>query len=182
MLTINLLPSQERKIVEFAKTRRVMAFLAILASTLFLFASSLLLPSFLPLYFERRELERSLVLERMASAALKVDETVVRIRALQSVISTAKNSLSAPLKASFILDSILERLGNAITLTKLTVLKEDTIFLTGSAKTRRDLLNFEKMLRDSGQFQDISSPISNIIRDVDISFSIQGKIKPASAL
>lgn len=182
MLTINLLPSEEKKFVKLEETRRIILFFMGGLVIMFVIGSVFLSPSFLPLYLERKELERSLRLEEEARAALKVDEVFGRIRRFESAISSVRNFARVSPRASEILEELLAYAGSSILLDNVTVKKGGETILTGRAVARRDLLQFEKNLRDSGKFQEISSPLSNIVRETNINFTLQGKLKPAYGL
>ncbi len=182
MLTINLLPPEERKFVRYKEMRRIILFFAGGLVAVFVIGSVLISPSFLPLYLERRELERSLRLEEEAGRALKVNETFERIRRLESVISRVRNFARTPPRASEILEELSVLAGSSITLDNVTIKKGGETILTGMAPGRRDLLQFEKNLRDSDKFQEISSPLSNIVRETNVNFTLQGKLKPAYGL
>jgi hypothetical protein len=49
--------------------------------------------------------------------------------------------------------------------------------VSGIAQTREDLVGFVKKLQDSGFFSDVVSPISDLAKDKDISFSINLNVK-----
>lgn len=182
MLTINLLPTEEKKIVKLEETRRLILFFAGGLVGVFIIGSALLSPSFLPLYLERSELERSLRLEEEARAALKVDEVFGRIHRFESAISSVRNFTRVSPRASEILEELLAHAGSGIALDNVTVKKGGETVLTGMAQGRRDLLQFEKNLRDSDKFQEISSPLSNIVRETNINFTLQGRLKPVHGL
>lgn len=181
MLTTNLLPYQEKKFIEREKIRRVVRYFALLLSLIFLLGAILLLPAFLPVFFEKRELERSLLIEKNASAELGVDDSLKRVRHLKSVLSSIRLQAAKPLTASAFLRELRQTPESGIVISSLVIKKSGEIVLSGNARTRRDLLDLEKRLRESGLFQEISSPLSNIIRETDVSFTIQGKINPKYA-
>lgn len=182
MLTTNLLPIDDKKLVRLEEARRLILFFAGGLVVVFVVGSILLSPSFLPLFLERKELERSLRLEEEAGRALRVAGTMARLRDLRSAISSVKLFLGRSGGASKILEEFWQQSRDGISLSNVTLKKSGEAILTGTAQKRSDLLRFEKNLRDSGKFQDLSSPFSNIVRESNINFTLQGKLKPAFGL
>lgn len=182
MLTTNLLPANSRRALWFEEVRQIIIFFAAGTIIILLIASSLLLPSYLPLFLERKELERKFMLEEEALQRLKVQETIVKIRSVKAAIVSLKNFVNTSGRASAILTSLLGKAGQNITITIATVRSSSEVSFRGIARTRQDLLSFEAALRNSGRFQDIASPLSNIIQETNISFVIEGKLKPAFGL
>lgn len=182
MLTTNLLPTEDKKLVRLEEARRLILFFAGGLVVVFVVSSILLSPSFLPLFFERKELERSLRLEEEAGRALGVAGARTRLSDLRAVISSVKLFVSGTAGASQILEEFWQQSRDGVQLSNVTLKKSGEAILTGTAQKRSDLLRFEKNLRDSGKFQDLSSPFSNIVREANINFTLQGKLKPAFGL
>lgn len=183
MLATNLLPPERKKLIEWEMTRRLSLFLALGFSLVFLAGAVLLLPSFVLLYFEERSLEDAAVLEKQASTDLRVDEVFSRAQAVRSALSLVSTAVSEGPRASKIIEEFSEDAGAAgITLTSLVSKKDGSITLVGIAPGRRDLLDFEKRLRDSGKFQEINYPLSSILPGTNIKFTFQGKLKPPHGL
>jgi len=139
---------------------------------------SLFFPSFLPLFIQRRTFERTLAVEEEASARLKIDQTVLRISNIHPTLASIHDLAKTPFGFSEILDGFFQNAGEGIKLSSITLRRQGDIALMGVAKTRRHLLDFEKKLRNSGYFQEISSPLSNITREENINFTIGGKLNP----
>lgn len=178
MLTTNLLPLQEKKSIEREKTRRAVRYFAYLLSLIFWLGSILLLPAFLPAFFEEKEFLRSLFIEKNASEELRVEDSLDRARRIKTILSSLRARAATPRSISSFFEGIRREAGESIMISTFSVKKDGAVFIAGSARTRRDLLDFEQRLRDSGRFLEISSPLSNLIREADVNFSIQGKLKP----
>src|SRR3989344_8525575 len=103
MLSINLLPVREKNIILLEDARRIIRFFAILFSGVLVIGTSLLTPSYFPLAFERRELERSLAFGEEASKTFEVD----KIKNLANLVGLSLDSVrkysSGTEKASSIL-------------------------------------------------------------------------------
>jgi len=177
MLTINLLPPQQKKAVRLEEWRRLMRFFCFGAMAALAIGTILTLPSYLPLLLRRNELARSLLLEEDAAKRMAVRSTQERIRATRALIdSVGASALDAP-RASPLFE---EWAGDThtVTILNLAVRKNGDVLLNGHAASRRDLLNFEKTLRESGRFQEIAFPLSNIVREANITFTMRGVLKP----
>lgn len=176
MLTTNLLPHKEKRMIQLEEARRTVRVLTVGTVVMFLVGSVFLLPSYLPLALEEGELARLLTLEEQASRALGVDAINVELRNVQSRVRSLQAFLSEPQRASVLLAGFLET-GTGVNVVSLNLKQDGSFSVNGVAATRRDLLDFEKALRDSGRFETLSSPLSNITRESRITFVIQGKLK-----
>ncbi|MBI2122465.1 MAG: hypothetical protein HYT98_05130 [Candidatus Sungbacteria bacterium] len=182
MLTINLLPSAEKEGVWHEETQRIIRFFTTGILSACALAIVLIFPIYFSLLLEERELERSLNVEEAASRNLNIDAELQKIRTAENRIKLIRDFISTPATASTMLEKFFENTGSGITLISLTVKKQGDVAITGIATTRRNLLRFEKTLRDASMFQDISFPISNIVRETNINFTMQGKLKPPYTL
>lgn len=177
MFNSNLLPGVEKKEVKREETRRIITFFSLGTAVMFLLASVLLLPSYLPLFSQRQELERSLDLERQISSALGVTENLGTVIAVRRTLASVRDFLDAPRSTSGTMQWFFDQAGADVALQSLSLREGGLVSIGGVAKTRRALLDFEKKLRESGRFQDIASPLSNIIQEANINFTMQGKMK-----
>ena len=176
MLNINLLPIAERKSIRLEQWRRFLIFFTILASVVLVFGSVLLFPAFLPMFFEQRELQKFLKIEEENYKKLKIDQALTEIKSLKSRLATIKNFVSSPAAASPILEEVMQIAGAGVNIRQVSVSGSGTISISGTAMGRRELLIFEEALKSSPRFEQISSPLSDIIRGA-ASFTIQGHLK-----
>lgn len=181
MLTINLLPAEEKKLLVIEEWRRIAQFFGIGIAGVLLAGIAIFLPSYVRLFLHAQDLERALRFEEEASKELKVQETIVRARDVRTVFDSVRIFLNDGARGSPTLEFFF-RDTPGITVLSIGVHKDGVIALTGFAGSRRNLLDFEKMLRDSGRFQELSFPLSNIVRESNIHFSIQGKLKSSYGL
>ena len=177
MLNTNLLPKEEKRLMWFEEVRRIVVFFTILTTIVFIIGSSLLLPSYFVFFLQQQEFARLVKAEEEASLGLKVSETLLASKKVSSSMAVLKEFLSGPQKATTIFESLLEIITPPLVITGIEVKNTGEATLTGIAAARLELLNFEKRLRDSGLFQEISFPISNIVREANIDFVMRGKIK-----
>lgn len=178
MLTANLLPPVEKKILALERTQRTIRFFAVLFGAIFIIGVLLVLPSYFTLTLEAKELLRSLVVEEAASRELALDSVFNRASDIHKTMVAIRGSGETSRKSSERLDDFFLVKSEVISITTLNIRKDGNFSISGVAETRRSLLDFEGALRDSGKFQDISSPFSNIIPERNIHFTLQGKYKP----
>ena len=181
MLTTTLLPQSYKDTLNREHARRMIQFLALGFSCVLILGSVFLLPSYFTLTLVRTEAERALAIEESAAEAFRVRERMAEVEALRVNIEALNAFVKKPKTASDTLMLFLTpRPGIAIT--QLVIAPGGKVTLRGNAATRRELLNFEAALRTEGALQELSSPLSNIIRETAITFSIEGTLKSPYAL
>lgn len=176
MLTINLIPTQEKKNLRLEVARRIIILLTEWLIIFLSIASILLLPSYFPLFLEYRELKRQAEIEEEASRQLKISEFKSESRKIQRDIESIKSASARRSKISEIVNSLLKET-EGIAISELIIQKQENIIINGQAATRRDLLDFEKKLRNISEIRNISTPLSNIVKETNINFTTQGKLK-----
>lgn len=182
MLSTNLLPHEEKRTLWFEETRRMVFLFLVILVFIFLVGVPLLLPSYIPIAIQQNNLRKQLAFEEAASKQLRVGETVVEVQAVRHLLASVRATASEHDRAGKILNQFLEVSGAAVVVQSLSIKQGGAVQITGLARTRRDLLQFESSLRDGGMLQEISLPLSNIIRETDVSFSMQGKLKSQFSL
>lgn len=182
MLTINLLSPAEKKWVWYEEVRRIVRFFAVGIALACILAAILLFPARLSLSLEKQELKRSLRIEEEASQSLNINAESQKIQEMKTRIRLIRDFASTPPTASPLLKNFFANTDEGIMLSSLTVKKQGDVVITGNAATRRDLLRFEKTLRDANLFQELAFPLSNIVRETNINFTMQGKLKSPHTL
>lgn len=177
MLSTNLLPAEEKQTVHLEEMRRTIVFLTGLAVLVFAAGFIFLAPPFLAVRLAERELIRLLAVEDEAVSHEEVRGTIVAARIMREAIAEARALAAEAPRSSAILERLLTS-GEGIRVTSLIIRKDGTMGLSGHAATRAELLDFEERLRASDRFHEITFPLSNIVRERDIEFSMQGKLKP----
>jgi len=176
MLHANLLPEKEKKSITLEKSFRIIKFFGIFISGILIIGITLLAPSYLPLYFQNHEFQHLLLVQQEMTKKIdegKIMSDVLRTQAIiTSLRQTADNSSS-------MLDmfNLLTAQYVGIVVSEFTINEQAGITINGNAITRNDLLAFEQRLRDSSRFQDIASPLANIIQETNINFNLKGTLK-----
>lgn len=182
MLTTNLLPIEEKKLVRFEQDRRLVKFFGISATTIALVGAILLLPSYVLLLSYHKNLEQTLELGEAAAEKLQASELLAAAHTRETMIKDARAYLMRPPRAFALLDSFTPSDAPGVSVNSFMVQSGNMILINGFAASRHDLLNFEKKIRDANILQNLSFPVSNIVRSKDINFTMQGKLKPEHGL
>lgn len=181
MLTANLLPPEEKERVEREETSRLVVFFTTGIIIILAAGSILLLPSYMPLFLEGRELDRALVIEKETAQHLNIQSFAEEIRKTKTFIRTLSSLLEKESRASWLMEKIFSY-ADGVSIQSLQIEKNGNLSLRGRAATRQSLLAFERSLRESGFIDTISLPLSQIIRETDISFSLSGILKEDNGL
>ncbi|TSC78228.1 MAG: hypothetical protein G01um101433_345 [Parcubacteria group bacterium Gr01-1014_33] len=183
MLTTNLLPQEEKKAPRFEELTKIASFFGFTGLLVFICGIALLLPSYIPLLFEKSALERALKIEESAAQELKSDELSREAGEARALLKSTKDAFSRAPAASVLLTQFFDKAARArITIEMLSISKSGQVTMNGFAPTRRNLLEFERILRESGSLQEVVVPLSNIILETDIAFTFRGTLAKNSSL
>lgn len=75
-----------------------------------------------------------------------------------------------------VFEKITEIIPSNIQIFSLQIEQDGSFVIIGNAKTREDVLEFGKRLKNSHDFSDIQTPLDNLIKSDDIDFKLSGKI------
>ena len=181
MFHANLLPDEEKKIVTLEQWLRVITFFGVAINGILVIGITMLAPAYLPLYFQNRELERAFSIQQQAARQVNAEQIVRSAAHIQAVIASLHQATDRPSGALAIFD-LFAAPPSGVVITAFSVDKGATVSLVGNATTRNNLLMFEQNLRDSSRFQDITSPLTNIIQETNITFTFKATLKPGYAL
>lgn len=177
MIEINLLPPQQIKAREEKKYFRKIIASFLLLFIILIISSCLLfvLKNTLALYINSQKDELfSLNNYFNQEKNKKIEQDVENINKILSRISTIEKNKTDWSKILFELVKITP---NDVSFVNLKISEEDKkIEIIGLAKTRESLLTFQDNLEKSEYFENITSPISNIISPTNINFSIDAKL------
>lgn len=174
---INLLPNSKKQVVRAEYRRRV----AVVALSLFLaasfFAFLFLVPSYLLSYLKLVSLE-----ERAALFKKSIEEETAakELARLETELSLLRVGETAPSASAFI-EAVVKEKGAAVRLKQISYErrgKTAKFDVSGSAATRASLIAFVDRLKARNEFEDVYSPISNLVKDKDITFTVQISIAP----
>ena len=179
---INLLPYDEREAVEKERIRRFVIVASLSVSFILAAGIVLMLPSYLKLTFERESLDRGIASEIKASGAGPTEGFKIALGDLNKKIAILDGAKKGATDVTHIIEGVLKARPAGVAINSIaygSVSKggSKTVLLSGQAKTRDNFLAFEKNLEDSGDFKKITSPVSNLLRDADLQFSLSLDLK-----
>lgn len=177
MLSANLLPPEQKIILAYERADRVIRFFAIALVLFFIVHTILILPAFLPQYSIKDELARSYALEKAAFQKIRARETEEKIQTFSRTLEDINTHIAESDKASALLAMFFRFAETGVALSTLDIKNDGIVFISGTASTRRNLLAFEKEMRESERFLEISSPLSNIVEETNAQFTIRGTLK-----
>ena len=105
-----------------------------------------------------------------------VERSLSQVASTRSALSRIHNFsvVSERLPALF---TVLTAVRPGVRTNMVSIRNIGEVTIVGTAGTRDDLLGYEKSLRDANVFQELNSPISNILREINISFTFEGKLR-----
>ncbi len=177
MLGINLLPQEEKQTVRLEEARRAVGLFTLCFLLVAATGVALLLPSYFSSYFLRRELERSLAdAERDAAGRGMVREILVEAKKTKDAVGAVRAALAVPATGAQIMEKFSAP-GEGIAITSFSIRSTGEVAIEGRAATRDQLLALEQDLRASGLFLEVAFPLDDLVRERDIRFSAQAKLK-----
>lgn len=169
---INLIPPAAKKIMVREYWTRVLTVWVMLGGTACLIVTLLLLPTYLLL-----SIKTSVIKEQAAAATQKVASYDVSATELQTANRQAQILLkdTTTLSYSGLVAEFETIAGEGVSINDFRFLQSSTlgtISLSGVATTREDLANFRDRLESDVRFAKVDLPISNLIKDRDLLFSM----------
>jgi hypothetical protein len=172
MLNLNLLPAEDKNNVRFEELRRLVIFVTAFSLAIMAVFTIFLLPAYFILTFQKNEVLRELDIaeksERLTDVKT-IEKEVQLLNGLFRRISAGDGSSPAFSRA---LERVLEDAGPRISFSDVSYAKASSFSVSGFAPTRDDLIGFENKLKGNPYLKNISSPLSNIIKESNINFSI----------
>lgn len=163
--------------MRYEKIGRIIRFFSSSLMLIGIIGSVLVVPSFLPMVLERREFVATLATLKVASRASDTGGELERVRALTARLTDLRQSLVAPARSAALLDLLIPAIPG-MDVSNLTITPSGIVSISGRAASRRDLLSYEQGLRSSGWFQELASPLSNIVQETNVQFSLRGTLAP----
>lgn len=175
---INLIPPAARRAIVREYWVRVISVWMFLVGTGFLVVAALLLPTYVLIRSQIASLTEtsSGVAEKVATYDSSVAE--LKRASEQAAILINAGTSSAPFSQYLAL--IKKSTGPEITIRSIdfsrATIASGAVVLTGESKTRQALASFRDALESEGTFTKVDLPISNLIKDRDVLFSMQMNI------
>lgn len=177
MLNLNLISQADKDVFRYLRYQRAAIYLGGIAGVVIAVFAVLLLPSFLFLNFQRKEILRSLQVEEETVRTFGVDAIERNIRAANARAAlVVEDERLAGNRAS----EFLEAFSSVAVSVKITRMQLDfdgrRIAVDGIAPTRNSLLAFQRSLEERGLASGISAPLSNLVKLTDVVFNLKGTL------
>lgn len=178
MLSFSILPPEEKDKIKIKKRIR----LAWVWGGSFFFILScftlLLVPSYFLSSFQREEVIRNLMLTEESPLIKRIADIRKSISVLQQSAVDIERASKTVGFFSDMLSDVMQALPHGITPTAFELDGgRDTLLFYGIAENRAALVALETALKSNKRIENISVPLSNLVQDAAISFSLTVMIK-----
>lgn len=166
---MNFLPEEEKILLKKEYLRRVLVVAGIFVFISVFLNITLLAPLFLNFKIQENELKKRLDLSQKNLSAIDSKETTSFIKEINEKISILDFS-NIPTKSELV-KKIISLKPEPVRLNNISISQTDVI-IKGKADRRTDFVNFVDSLKMEKTFQKVDSPVSNLVKEKDIEFSL----------
>lgn len=177
MLNLNLISKEDKDAFHFMAYRRAVLYLGSVAGVAIGIFIVLLIPSFLFLNAQRKEVLRETATEENALRAFGVEAIERRITLVNEKTARIRKNAAAERRASDIVSALASQAEHV----RLGEMRIDfagrSVEIRGTAPTRNALLALKKAIEGSGLAGEISIPLVDLVKLTDVSFTLKGILK-----
>lgn len=172
MLKVNLLPPEEKKNLQLADFSRLLIFLAGWLSVFLAVFILLLVSTYFSLFLLLREQNNLIAVRQQDPQTQYLVQTEKRIERSNQVVKKVQAKQSSMLIWTDLLKEISQLVPTGVYLNTLAYRADDNqISISGWADWRDNLMIFQKSLEISPCFEQIESPLANLIKEKEIDFT-----------
>lgn len=173
---INLLPTKEKKELKLCILERNIIIFGSFLISIILFLIICLVIIYLALFLTQSKIKQSNILFSQAQELEK--QVNVLNKELSGFINQRLEHINQIEKEKIYWSQVLEKLAEIIPKNTYLALLEidEKVKIGGHAKTRDDVLLFQKILEQEEQFTEIDSPLSNFVKQKNVDFHFSFKI------
>lgn len=177
---LNLLPPENRARVGYERLSRFFTLFHGIIAVILITGIILLLPTYFFLFFQNSGVAELVSAKRENVESDQARQSEERIKNLNTRLRRLEKEYSAnPISVTRYVHDIISRVPDGITLAHFSYQKDSAaITLRGTADTRDNLLRFIASLRSHSEFQNIKSPVENILQERNISFTLSFSVIP----
>lgn len=170
--TLNLLPREDLRNISYEKLSRVGLGIHVLIAIMISTGAVLLLPTYFFLTFQEHDVVRQINITKQSTEIQRVEKAEAAIKAINEKVRLL-SSTTLPEPAASYLTAVRTHTPANVSITRLSFSRKDnTVEVQGAAETREDFLRFVAALHTDPLFQEISSPISNILKERKLTFTV----------
>lgn len=180
MIKLNLLPPTEKKYYQIETIRRFVVFLSIGLFVILLLFIGLLIFNYLFISFQLEPTMRQLEIEKATEKARKVEEFEKQIKETNRKITLLTNIKKEAAPISPVLDKLTASSAGKNSYLKTFSIDRRTnaIKIEGFSSTRDQVIKIQDNLKNDSSFSDINAPYSNFLKQTNIDFTFDFKLKP----
>lgn len=172
LLKLNLLPPSEKKKIKLSKLARLIISFELRVCFLIIVFSLLMVSVFLFLYILTGAQANLVEQTKSNQKVQELFEMEEKIKNANISINQIRQKQDEMIVWTPVLEHLSEITPNGIYLKTFSFVEANgEISLSGHADKREDLLKYKGLLKESDYFESVESPLSNIIKKEDISFS-----------
>lgn len=171
----NLLPEALKEILgsQYKKRRTIVSLWVGIITVLFIYIA--LLPSYLHVYIDARDIENELAVHKQSQSFKDVDAMVQVVDKTNKDLSLL-NDVKSSVSVTTILESLITEKGPDISFTDIAFTAKTAttslITLRGVATDRDALVQLSRTLKGDPQFAEVNVPVSNFVKDKNIEFNV----------
>jgi type II secretory pathway component PulL len=178
MLTLNLLPPEEKESLRLDKVVRAAVFWGRLFLFLICVFAALLATVWLYLSVQIWAMEKLVDVERGGSSSLAARELELKIANVNGKMKLLDDLQSGRVPLVDILKNLATAVPAGVRFDTIAFdAKNRKAILTGRASTREQLIAFQKKIEGSPLFSKVESPVANFIKSENIDFNFSFLIK-----
>jgi len=171
---INLLPNEDKITNKKDYLSRLFMVSGILLFVVITIAFVLFLPVFLSLFFEEKDLSGQLKVIKQGDTSVEAEKIYADLDVLNTRLSLYEKNNNEVRQVSVLIEKIIALKTSGIRISYLKYEKDSNgkIVIIGKSDNRADFVDFKKKLEDDELFGAVSSPLSNLLKETDISFTM----------
>jgi len=176
MIKLNLLPPREKEEAKLADFIHWLVFFTTPILVFLIIFILLLGGAFFSLFVMTKAQEEAIEIRESGSKMQELFQTEKKIAEINQILDQVHRKQKETISWTLILEEMSEITPKGIYLTNFSYDKNsNTIHLIGWAEERKDVLFMEKLLEESPLFEQVNSPLSNLLKQEEINFSFNFK-------
>lgn len=179
---MNLLPEENKILFKKNYLKRFLTIFGFFVFFVIVAGTVVLMPAYLWVLSYKNDLRQEAEVYSKKNAELVENAVVFEIKKLNNRLKLIENA-GKEKKFNAVFKDILDKKNNGVKITFFSYEKgkestgEDTVYLSGKAGTRDNLLLFESQLKKDLGENKIISPVSNLINEKDFDFSLTLRVE-----
>lgn len=175
---MNFLPLEDQILIKKQYKAKFFIFLGILIFILAFINLIFIFPSYAILKIKNEGLKKQLEIININPEFKNLSDIEFSLKKIRDDVNFLKNSDEKNFIFSDILKEITNLKENSISITSISFdSSSNSVSILGNAAARDDLILFVKKIKDSGKFETVELPPSNILKNKNIDYSIKSVLK-----